>query len=679
MLLTGCTMIIDIALNHPKFKKKLRKSVPTVVKVLKNLVLSGYAPEYDVSGICDPFLHVQLLRVLRVLGRESEDATEQMNDILAQVATNTESTKNPGNAILYECVRTIMAIPAEAALRVLAINILGRFLLNRDNNIRYVALYTLGSVISVDTDAVQRHRQTIVDCLKDPDISIRARALDLIYQLVNRETVSALTQELLNYLAVAPLTHREELCSHMTDVIESFATSRRWHVDTLISMLSIAGNEAPQSVWERLITLVGQPDAEELRPYVSHKLYAAMREDKSQLGLVHVAVWTIGEMGNLLLSTPPEDSGNTHGACQPQDVIALLVSITKQHNATLMIKSMVLSAYLKLTTRLTDDASQQTLAKLIGAYRTSTVTELQARSCEFTNMMETQFDGLRGQWLAQMPVPTEEQVRERGRLGGFRGMRDVDEVSDPGYSSGGTGADEDESDSDGSSDEETPVKSKRKKDKKGVSLETGGGGGGDNLLDLDDMFGSAPASSGAAPSSSTGGDLMDIFGGGGGMQAAQPASQGVDLLGGMMGGVDLLGGGGGDLMGMSNSSAAPQAPANSTTMRAYSKAGLVIKFNLTKQNDGAVAVQALFANETNMPFDSFVFQAAVPKYVALKMGSPTGSVVPAQSNGAVSQTLWLTNSMRGTKPIRVKLKISYSVGGSAVSEMVAAPDFPLDM
>jgi AP-1 complex subunit gamma-1 len=40
-------------------------------------------------------------------------------------------------------------------------------------------------VVSKDAAAVQRHRSTIVDCLKDPDVSIRQRAFDLIYQLVS--------------------------------------------------------------------------------------------------------------------------------------------------------------------------------------------------------------------------------------------------------------------------------------------------------------------------------------------------------------------------------------------------------------------------------------------------------------------------------------------------------------
>ena len=54
-----------------------------------------------------------------------------MSDILAQVATNTEGARNAGNAILYECVQTIMGVESIGGLRVLAINILGRCMLCR--------------------------------------------------------------------------------------------------------------------------------------------------------------------------------------------------------------------------------------------------------------------------------------------------------------------------------------------------------------------------------------------------------------------------------------------------------------------------------------------------------------------------------------------------------------------
>ena len=85
--------------------------------------------------------------MLRLIGRNGAQPSEVMNDILAQVTSNTDS-KNVGNSILYETVLTILYIEADAGLRVMAINILGKLLSNRDNNIRYGLLALADDPIS---------------------------------------------------------------------------------------------------------------------------------------------------------------------------------------------------------------------------------------------------------------------------------------------------------------------------------------------------------------------------------------------------------------------------------------------------------------------------------------------------------------------------------------------------
>src|SRR6201996_6575768 len=216
-----------------------RPIVPHLVRTLKSLTSSGYTPEHDVSGITDPFLQVKILRLFRVLGRGDATTSEQINDILAQVATNTESSKNVGNAILYEAVLTILDIEADSGLRVLGVNILGKFLSNRDNNIRYVALNTLLKVVAVEPNAVHRHRNTILDCLRDPDISIRRRALDLSFTLINEGNVRVLVRELLAFLEVADNEFKPAMTTQIGIAADRFAPNKRWHIDTMLRVLKL--------------------------------------------------------------------------------------------------------------------------------------------------------------------------------------------------------------------------------------------------------------------------------------------------------------------------------------------------------------------------------------------------------------------------------------------------------
>jgi len=640
VLLTAVSLLIDIAMNHPSFIKKLRKAVPQLVKVLKSLVLSGYAPEYDVNGITDPFLQVSLIELLGLLGEGHAGASEQMNDILAQISTNTEGNRNSGNAILYESVRTILKMDCEDGLRVLAINTLGRFLTNRDNNIRYVALETLQIVVNVENDAVQRHRETIVECLRDPDVSIRVRALDLVFALISRDSIEELSRELLNYLVIATSEQKKDLCSRLSQLAFKFYTDKAWQVNMLTSMMCIAGREAPNDTWETLVSLIGQPESEYFRPQILHRLFESLSEDASQTGLVNAAVWSIGEFGALLLNGAPRSSDSTfNGGSMDEyegktedEVISLLLSIRTRHDITVGGKGLILTSFVKLASRFPDSHSR--LAAIVNTYSTSMSLELQTRACEYFALLNDPSDrSLLNDWLAPMPVPTDEEMEER-RVTAHHQVAE--------------GSDSEEDDDDQGSDSEEEEKPKKKSSKVAASAASS------NLLDLDDIFGggSSVPSNPAPPQSSNQLDLLSgIFGG-----TPPPAAPQSDDPFGMFGGESF-----------------PE-------MNAYNKNGLSVKFQLQRgSGDKQSIVTAYYSNSNGEEISNFVFQAAVPKFISLKMDTPTGNSLPPFNAGTATQKILLVNSMQGTKPIVMKVKIVYSIGGQTVEDQATVSGFPVNL
>jgi len=104
---------------------------------------------------------------------------------------------------------------------------------------RYVALNTLNKVVSIDTNAVQRHRNIILDCLRDSDISIRRRALELSYALINESNVRILIRELLAFLEVADNEFKLGMTTQISLAAERFAPNKRWHIDTVLRVLRL--------------------------------------------------------------------------------------------------------------------------------------------------------------------------------------------------------------------------------------------------------------------------------------------------------------------------------------------------------------------------------------------------------------------------------------------------------
>ncbi|CAL5051274.1 unnamed protein product [Urochloa decumbens] len=648
----------------------LRKNcLEGLVRILRDVSNSSYAPEYDVAGITDPFLHIRVLKLMRTLGQGDADCSEFINDILAQVATKTESNKNAGNAILYECVETIMGIEATSGLRVLAINILGRFLSNRDNNIRYVALNMLMKAIAVDTQAVQRHRATILECVKDADVSIRKRALELVYLLVNDTNVKPLTKELVDYLEVSDQDFKEDLTAKICSIVEKFSQDKLWYLDQMFRVLSLAGNYVKDDVWHALIVLMS--NASELQGYSVRSLFKALLACGEQESLVRVAVWCIGEYGEMLVNNISMLDIEEPITVTESDAVDAVEVALKRYSADVTTRAMCLVSLLKLSSRF--PPTSERIKEIVAQNRGNTVLELQQRSIEFSSIIQ-RHQSIKSSLLERMPALDEANYLVKRATSTQATVSSV--KSTPTVTSGGqpklpNGVAKPPpaplADLLDLSSDDTPVT---------TSAPTTAPN--DFLQDLLGIGLTDSSPSGGAPSTSTD-ILMDLLS----IGSTTPVQNGPSTSNFIPPGietkpvavtpqvVDLLDG-------LSSSTPLPDENAAHPTITAFQSATLKITFSFKKQpgKPQETTINATFTNLATTTFTDFVFQAAVPKFIQLRLDPASSSTLPASGNGSVTQSLTVTNNQHGQKPLAMRIRMSYKVNGEDRLEQGQISNFP---
>uniref|UniRef100_A0A8C5BHH6 AP-1 complex subunit gamma n=1 Tax=Gadus morhua TaxID=8049 RepID=A0A8C5BHH6_GADMO len=413
-------LITELCERNAQTLVQFREAVPELVHIMRGLVTSGYSPEHTVAGISDPFLQVRILRLLRILGRNNDTASDAMNDLLAQVATNTDSSKTAGSAVLYETVLTVMDIKSESGLRVLAVNILGRFLLNNDRNIRYISMTSLQKIVSTDHNAVQRHRGTIVDCLKDQDASVKRRALELSLALVSAINIRSMMKELLLFLSTCPPELKSHAASGIFNAAERYSPSQRWHIDTILHVLITAGADVRDETVPNLIQLI--TNASQLHCYTVHKLYRALVADISQQPLVQVACWCIGEYGDSLLQGDCEETEPIQ--VTEDDILDALETVLQSHMSSPATRGFALTATMKLTSpRQRGEGGR--IRSIVSIYGSCMDVELQQRAVEY-NALFKKYDHMRAAVLEKMPVMDRSSMGQTNGESGGGGVQELE-------------------------------------------------------------------------------------------------------------------------------------------------------------------------------------------------------------------------------------------------------------
>lgn len=243
--------------------------------------------------------------------RKEKDFLAQLGQILRKILARTQisQVRNRNNtefAILFEAIQVIVKYRAVIELdlqhQVLAHIFL--FLEVPEPNIKYLTFEAMTSVLVLpgSDDLMRDHTARVIEALSDLDLSMRRRALDLLYLMCNANNVGALTEELLNYSENCDPGLKEELILKIAILAEKFAPDLNWYLDVIIRLLSRSGDFITDDIWWRVSQIVTGFGAESgggksLQTYAVGAILNALSAPTVHENLVKLGSFIIPEFG----------------------------------------------------------------------------------------------------------------------------------------------------------------------------------------------------------------------------------------------------------------------------------------------------------------------------------------------------------------------------------------------
>ncbi|GLT51295.1 hypothetical protein SLA2020_247150 [Shorea laevis] len=379
--------------------------LPKCVKILERLARNQDVPqEYTYYGIPSPWLQVKTMRALQYFPTIEDPNTRRvLFEVLQRILMGTDVVKNvnknnASHAVLFEALALVMHLDAEKEMMSQCVALLGKFIAVREPNIRYLGLENMTRMLMVTDvqDIIKRYQAQIIASLKDPDISIRRRALDLLYGMCDVSNAKDIVEELLQYLSTADFAMREELSLKAAILAEKFAPDLSWYVNVILQLIDKAGDFISDDIWFRVVQFV--TNNEDLQPYAAAKAREYLDKPAVHETMVKVSAYILGEFGHLLARRP---------GCSPKEIFNVIHE--KHPTVSTSTIPILLSAYAKILmhTHPPDPELRNQIWAIFNKYESCIDVEIQQRAAEYF-AMSRKGDALMD-ILAEMPKFPERQ------------------------------------------------------------------------------------------------------------------------------------------------------------------------------------------------------------------------------------------------------------------------------
>eukprot|EP00252_Welwitschia_mirabilis_P018924 TRINITY_DN4243_c0_g2_i1.p1 TRINITY_DN4243_c0_g2~~TRINITY_DN4243_c0_g2_i1.p1 ORF type:complete len:923 (+),score=193.52 TRINITY_DN4243_c0_g2_i1:295-2769(+) len=333
--------LFDIVAASPDSFKDLSASF---VNILKQVAEHRLPKSYDYHRTPAPFIQIKLLKILALLGAGDKQTSENMYTVLGDIFRKGDSTSNIGNAILYECICTVTSIYPNAKLLEEAGRVTSRFLKSDSHNLKYMGIDALCQVIRINPDFVEEHQLAVIDCLQDPDDTLKRKTLDLLYKMTKSSNVEVIVEHMINYMINVNDSHyKTEIASRCIELAERFAPSNHWFIQTMNKVFEHAGDLVNIKAAHNLMRLIAEGSGEDnedadsqLRASAVDSYLQILEEPKLPSIFLQVICWVLGEYGT------------ANGKYSAQHIIGKLCDLADAHSEDDIVKGYAVTAIMKI-------------------------------------------------------------------------------------------------------------------------------------------------------------------------------------------------------------------------------------------------------------------------------------------------------------------------------------------
>lgn len=313
-----------LRLTFEKIKERLDDPEPSVVSSAVNVICEladrnpknylAMAPKFFklLTTSSNNWMLIKVVKLLGSLVSEEPRLARKLLEPLATIITNTSA-----KSLQYECIHTVTeALPftkredgtdSKNVPQVIQLcsDYLKGFIEDSDQNLKYLGLVGLVNLMKSNPKSVVDHRELVLRCLNDDDITIRTRALELLAGIVSRKSLVDLVHHLLEHVKHSEGSYRDEIIAKILYMCYkdkySLVTDFAWYTSVLLDLAVMQGSKHGQQVADQLIEISLRVDS--VRHFAVESMLSMLMNDNLILGrarstvseVLKAAAWIVGE------------------------------------------------------------------------------------------------------------------------------------------------------------------------------------------------------------------------------------------------------------------------------------------------------------------------------------------------------------------------------------------------